>query len=64
MKDKWRKFKLTETRATWVPEMLIVDQGLECIVDADGTFIRKQPEQMTALRCSVDYLIRKANEPP
>jgi hypothetical protein len=44
--------------------MLIVDQGLEGIVDADGTLIRKQPEQMTTLCYSVDYLVRKADEPP
>ena len=46
---KGQLIKLTETRATWVSEMLIVNQGFEGIVDADSTLIRKQPEQMTTL---------------
>jgi hypothetical protein len=34
--------------------MHIMDEGLEHIVDADGTLIWKQPEQMTSIHSSVD----------
>jgi hypothetical protein len=43
--------------------MLIMNRNLEGVVYANGTLVWKPPDRMASLRCFVEQLIRKANDP-